>query len=677
MPIHEITLPSGTKGFQWGNHGAKYSSRADAERQAAAAHANGYAGDGPLLSAAGALLTAPSAGGPVALFMKRAKHHDHAGTWGLPGGAHEAGENPYETALREIEEETGQHVEDEGFSELGRSFDDGVDFTTYHRHLPEKFEPRLNSEHTEAMWAPLSAPPSPLHPGVAKLLSTDGVIGKITERPQAHDRCLIALDRDSVRTKDQDGHLHVTRSNISKAAVNPYLGAEIPDGAALGLKPDKIYMLLRDPEELERAAKSFEGKPLLMVHRPQVAEDHDRELTVGSVNGVKWEPPYLTAGLHIWDGDSISLIENDLQKELSCGYRYRADMTPGTYEGTPYDGVMRDIQGNHVALVPEGRAGSDVVVGDSKENLTMGKIVLSRRGLEAAAVLTAFLMPKLAKDRRISFGPLLRGVNAKNWATEKPKIIGALDKALKSDKAKPADKRLFAADASLEGMHTFLNSLDKPAEDDEPEEVDPAEPIERETAEEEEAEDGEEDTVMDAHSEEGEEALFANIGKMLKEFYGKGMAGDDPPEFPGKPANPDRPGAKLSMDKVMKLLKMTHDGALIAAAKSGEKTATKTVKQAMDEVTKNGREVREALKVVRPYVGELAEDHDTASGVYAAALKVMGLDAKGVTDPVALRLVLESQQAPGSQPDTRVAMDSASQKSFDERFPDAARFRAA
>ncbi len=40
-------------------------------------------------------------------------------------------------------------------------------------------------------------------------------------------------------------------------------------------------------------------------------------------------------------------------------------MTPGTYAGVRYDGVMRDIAANHVALVRKGRAGPDVVVGDS------------------------------------------------------------------------------------------------------------------------------------------------------------------------------------------------------------------------------------------------------------------------------------------------------------------------
>ncbi len=41
MPIHKT---SGGE-WQWGSHGAKYPTRAGAERQAAAAHANGFVGD--------------------------------------------------------------------------------------------------------------------------------------------------------------------------------------------------------------------------------------------------------------------------------------------------------------------------------------------------------------------------------------------------------------------------------------------------------------------------------------------------------------------------------------------------------------------------------------------------------------------------------------------------------
>ena len=97
-----------------------------------------------------------------------------------------------------------------------------------------------------------------------------------------------------------------------------------------------------------------------------------------------FDAPYLKNSLVVWDGEAIKLIEDDKQKELSCGYRYRADMTPGTYEGVRYDGVMRDIRGNHVALVEEGRAGPDVLVADSIANMQWAAIELALLELRAA-----------------------------------------------------------------------------------------------------------------------------------------------------------------------------------------------------------------------------------------------------------------------------------------------------
>jgi len=175
---------------------------------------------------------------------------------------------------------------------------------------------------------------------------------------------LIALD-DSMRAKDADGHLRVAMSHISKATVNPYLGREIPGWQALGLKADKVYQLLRDPKELARAAPTFAGKPILIKHTPVSAKDPQKDLTVGAIGSdVVFNAPYLDADLMIWDAPAIALIESGKQEQLSCGYRYRPDMTAGVYEGVPYDGVMRDIQGNHVALVEVGRAGADVIVHD-------------------------------------------------------------------------------------------------------------------------------------------------------------------------------------------------------------------------------------------------------------------------------------------------------------------------
>src|SRR5689334_10910589 len=43
-----------------------------------------------------------------------------------------------------------------------------------------------------------------------------------------------AFDAASVRSYDEDGHLHVKDARISKATVNPYWGSEIPDAEQLG-----------------------------------------------------------------------------------------------------------------------------------------------------------------------------------------------------------------------------------------------------------------------------------------------------------------------------------------------------------------------------------------------------------------------------------------------------------
>jgi 8-oxo-dGTP pyrophosphatase MutT (NUDIX family) len=198
------------------------------------------------------------------------------------------------------------------------------------------------------------------------------------EAPFAFDRLpfAFALDRGpSVRAKDQDGHLHVKVTPISKATVNPYLGREIPYWEELGLSAEKIYKLLRDPKELAKAAHTFGGKPLLIVHKPLNSNEHPSEKVIGAVGtSPKFDGTYIQAPLTVWTQQAINLIESGKQKELSSGYRYRADMTPGVYKGMKYDGVMRDILGNHVAVVVTGRAGSDVVVEDSSDNLIWSMI---------------------------------------------------------------------------------------------------------------------------------------------------------------------------------------------------------------------------------------------------------------------------------------------------------------
>jgi hypothetical protein len=192
----------------------------------------------------------------------------------------------------------------------------------------------------------------------------------LPQKSGAHDR--MALDR-SVRSFDEDGRMRVAVTNISKANICPYKGAEIPgwneeEGVhLLGLDPEKTYMMLRDPEELRKSVKTWNGIQLLLIHKPVDAEtDHGKEEIVGTTGtNADFVDPYLRNSLVLWTKDGIELIESEDQREISCGYHYDPDMTPGTFNGEHYDGVMRNIRGNHVALVEEGRAGPDVLVADT------------------------------------------------------------------------------------------------------------------------------------------------------------------------------------------------------------------------------------------------------------------------------------------------------------------------
>jgi hypothetical protein len=180
---------------------------------------------------------------------------------------------------------------------------------------------------------------------------------------------IIAFDINSVRSYDKDGRLHIATANISKSNICPYQGQEIPNADELDLDPNQIYQLFRAPEELQRACPTFNNLPILSEHVPVTAEEHDFDATIGATGGeARFEMPYLKNSLVIWPKAAIDGIESGRKREISSAYHYRMDPTPGVFQGQRYQGVMRDIVGNHCAIVETGRAGQDVIVGDAMPN---------------------------------------------------------------------------------------------------------------------------------------------------------------------------------------------------------------------------------------------------------------------------------------------------------------------
>lgn len=266
----------------------------------------------------------------------------------------------------------------------------------------------------------------------------------------------------SVRTKDENGFLHVALTPISKATVNPYLGKEIEGSKEHGFEPDKIYYGLRDPDELAKGAGTFNGLPLLLEHHPTDAENLPKEWVVGSMGtDAVFEKPYLKNSLTVTDAQAIQYIEDGTAKEISCSYRFTPDFTAGEYteaDGSKvhYDFIMRDIKGNHVALVPEGRAGHDVKVADGidavkyianeerRSNMPIDDFIAKFMPLasdeEKAAAKAA--LEALAKDEEptfaegVSYGEKLEKEESKKLDSEHESE--GMKKALEKDEAEDA-----------------------------------------------------------------------------------------------------------------------------------------------------------------------------------------------------------------------------------------------
>lgn len=472
----------------------------------------------------------------------------------------------------------------------------------------------------------------------------------------------MALDRSpSVRNYDADGHLHVTRTPISKANVCEYYGHEIPDAEQLGLQADRKYRLLRHPEELAKAAASSNGKQLLLGHVPVSADDPQKDKQVGSTGtDAEYEHPFLYNSLHLHDREGIDAIEDADKnpkhgaKELSSAYRYRADMTPGVYEGAGYDGVMRDIDFNHVALVPEGRAGADVVVGDSQleKELIMPKKVLSRFATASVAALGVYLQPKMAADAKLDLTALFDGVSKKNFAAKKTKIAADI-----KTKAK------LATDANLDDMHEFIDRLEK-NDVEEGADADPNSGLPMSAADMEakakDAAEEEEKKKKEAEDKKASDKKAARDAFLTK----KGMSAEDIKAMDDMEACDESEAAKKDAageEKKDDTFKGVDAKAMDAALK---KMGTDTA----DRVKREMREVAQAYQDVEPFVGKLALGMDSAADVYRTALKGLGLDAKKVDDMHvdALKPVLDAQKKPGEK---RIAQDSVvDQTGFQSRF---------
>ena len=205
----------------------------------------------------------------------------------------------------------------------------------------------------------------------------------------------VAFDKASARHYDDNGFLIVDSTIITKAAVNPYYGKEIPNYESLGLDPEKIYNMLRDPAELEKGMHTLGEKQLLIKHIFVSADEPQKESIAGTIgSNLEMVGNDVKGSLTVWDKEAINLIESGKLAELSASYFYDPVMKSGTFNGERYDGIMTNIRGNHVALVERGRIGRDALVADAlpklmELNMKLKKGAAAKVNLAAKAILVA------------------------------------------------------------------------------------------------------------------------------------------------------------------------------------------------------------------------------------------------------------------------------------------------
>lgn len=188
------------------------------------------------------------------------------------------------------------------------------------------------------------------------------------------------------QTETAEGYLICRNVPIARTGPQDYLAREL----GLDGDPERTVTVQRHPEDVFEAAAlaSFEGKPVTDGHPCEnVGPENYAAYSRGHVQNVRRDGDFIVADLYINDAALASDVRNGVKREVSCGYLCNYEPEGGGYRQT-------HIRGNHVAVVPRGRAGHDVAIQDqAAEPAEKGRTIMSefRKGLLA-------VFGKAAKD---------------------------------------------------------------------------------------------------------------------------------------------------------------------------------------------------------------------------------------------------------------------------------------
>jgi hypothetical protein len=170
----------------------------------------------------------------------------------------------------------------------------------------------------------------------------------------------------TARKYDINGWPEIRNNPLSKVGVFEYLGSSIN-----APEPDRIYQVYRPEHELANpeCIESFRLLPWITEHTMMgegetPAERKGIEGVIGQDVYFDPDEKMLKGNLKVFS-DQMARLHDSGFKELSLGYRCDYDFSEkGTFNGQHYDVVQKNLRGNHLATVEEGRMGPEISVLD-------------------------------------------------------------------------------------------------------------------------------------------------------------------------------------------------------------------------------------------------------------------------------------------------------------------------
>ena len=216
---------------------------------------------------------------------------------------------------------------------------------------------------------------------------------------------------------------------------------------------------------------SFAGKAITSEHPPVLLDaENTKDYQVGfSGTEVVYDNGFVKAVMTITDRDTIERIMRGDAREVSAGYRVNYDPTPGvTDSGEHYDGIQKEILGNHIAVVRRGRAGPQVKLHldrqdaadpsllSIEENTTMSaKVVFDGAEFEVTESV-ALAITKEREDAKMSYEDMKKKYDAMmSEASKMKEEMDAMEKEMKG-KCDSAEGR---ADALAEQVEELTAEL--------------------------------------------------------------------------------------------------------------------------------------------------------------------------------------------------------------------------